>query len=57
MARIEGAANNSLPLKLTLALNLGLWWDQFASRKRIRIGNGVLIELLKYKRESNASNN
>ena len=57
MACIEEAANNSLPLKLTVALNLGLWWDQFASRKRIRIGNGVLIELLKYKRESNASNN
>ena len=57
MAHTEEAANNSLPLKLMVALNLGLWSNQFASRKRIRIGNGVLIELLKYKRESNVSNN
>ena len=57
MARTEEATNNSLPLKLAMALNLGLWSDQFASCKRIRIGNGMLIELLKYKRESNAANN
>ena len=57
MACIEEAANNSLPLKLTVALNLGLWSDQLASRKKIWIGNKVLIELPKHKRESNASNN
>ena len=57
MAGTEEAANNSLPLKLAVALNLGLWSNQFASHKRIHIGNRVLIELLKYKRESNASNN
>ena len=57
MAGTEEAANNSLPLKLAVALNLGLWSNQFASHKRIHIGNRVLTELLKYKRESNASNN
>ena len=57
MASIEEAANNSLPLRLTVALNLGLWSNQFASRKRIMIGNEVLIELLKPKKESNVSNN
>ena len=57
MTCTEEAANNSLPLRLTVALNLGLWSDQFASHKRIWIGNEVLIELLKHKRESNASNN
>ena len=57
MARTEEAANSSLPLKLMVALNLGLWLDQFASCKRIWIGNEVLIELLKHKRESSVSNN
>ena len=63
MASTEEATYNSLPLKLAVVLNLGLWSDQFASwnvepgQWLVRIGNGMLIELLKYKRESNASNN